>query len=351
LTLGGALSANSHGRGLKMRPIVQDIESFRLVNGDGDVLECSRGSNAELFSLAIGGYGLFGAIVSVTLRLVPRVPLRRTVELLAIDDLPAAFARRIGQGHTYGDFQFAIENDSPDFLRRGVFSSYHPVASAGEVPPAAHALSLDEWRTLAYLAHVDKGAAFRAYVSHYRATDGQLYWSDTHQLSPYLDGYHSALNARLQAGEAGSEIISELYVPRDCLLAFMDDVREDFRAHSVDLVYGTVRLIERDGETFLPWAREASACIVFNLHTPHSSEGLARSAQAFRRLIDRALERRGSFSLTYHRYATREQVEAAYPRFGRFLQLKRSFDPRERFQSDWYRHYRGMFEADTLVRS
>jgi FAD/FMN-containing dehydrogenase len=351
LTVGGALAANSHGRGLRMRPIVQDVESFRLVNGDGEVVECSRGRNAELFRLAVGGYGLFGTVASVTLRLVPRVPVRRTVELLAIDDVPATFARCIGRGDTYGDFQFAIENESPDFLRRGVFSSYRPVDAAVEVPPAATALSLEEWQTLAYLAHVDKGAAFRAYASHYLATSGQLYWSDTHQLSPYLDDYHSALNARLPAGEAGTEIISELYVPRDRLLAFMDDVREDFRTHGVDLIYGTVRLIEEDGETFLPWAKEAYACVVFNLHTPHHAAGLDRSARAFRRLVERALERRGSFSLTYHRFATRDQVDAAYPQFGRFLQLKRDFDARERFQSDWYRHYRARFDAEPPARA
>ncbi|MEE8623381.1 MAG: hypothetical protein V3T27_05805, partial [Alphaproteobacteria bacterium] len=34
--------------------------------------------------------------------------------------------------------------------------------------------------------------------------------------------------------------------------------------------------------------------------------------------------------------------------FAEFLRLKRKHDPAERFQSDWYRHYRAMF-ADTLA--
>jgi hypothetical protein len=34
-------------------------------------------------------------------------------------------------------------------------------------------------------------------------------------------------------------------------------------------------------------------------------------------------------------------------RFAEFLRLKRRHDPDERFQSDWYRHYRTMF-ADVL---
>jgi hypothetical protein len=75
----------------------------------------------------------------------------------------------------------------------------------------------------------------------------------------------------------------------------------------------------------------------------HTPEGLARGAADFRRLIDHAIRRGGSYFLTYHRWATRAQVEACYPRFPDWLHLKRQFDPEERFQSDWYRHYRAMF--------
>ena len=37
------------------------------------------------------------------------------------------------------------------------------------------------------------------------------------------------------------------------------------------------------------------------------------------------------------------QVLKAYPQFPRFLELKRKYDPNERFQSEWYRHYKRMF--------
>ena len=73
------------------------------------------------------------------------------------------------------------------------------------------------------------------------------------------------------------------------------------------------------------------------------ARGDRTAAAAFRRLIDLALAHGGSYYLTYHRWATRAQVEAAYPRFVEFLREKLRFDPYERFQSDWYRHYREMF--------
>jgi FAD/FMN-containing dehydrogenase len=74
----------------------------------------------------------------------------------------------------------------------------------------------------------------------------------------------------------------------------------------------------------------------------HTPDGIAHTADAFRRLIDLAIERRGSYYLTYHRWATRKQVETCYPQLRRFLEIKREYDPAERFQSDWYRHYRSL---------
>src|SRR5438105_13504967 len=71
-TLGGSLSSNVHGRGLRMKPLISNIESFTLITADGKSIRCSREENSELFRLAIGGYGVFGLIDTVTLRLVPR---------------------------------------------------------------------------------------------------------------------------------------------------------------------------------------------------------------------------------------------------------------------------------------
>jgi len=343
LSLGGALSANIHGRGLRFKPFVGDIESFNLVTAGGDALTCSRSRNSELFKLAIGGYGLFGVVSSVTLRLMPRRKLQRVVDIVQIDDLMIRFEQRIQDGFLFGDCQFAIDPASDDFLRRGIFSCYRQVDPGTPIRDGQKEIAEAQWLRLLYLAHADKAKAFEVYANEYRTTDGQIYWSDTHQLSYYPDGYHQGLDRTLAAGSPGSEMISELYVPRSELAAFFKDMREDFRRHNVEVIYGTIRLIERDDESFLAWARESWACTVLNLHVSHTPEGIERAAAAFRRLIDLARKRGGSYFLTYHKWATREQVEACYPQMPRFLQLKRQHDKAERFQSEWYRHYRTMF--------
>jgi FAD/FMN-containing dehydrogenase len=344
--VGGALAANAHGRGLNLPPMIGDVEAFTLIDARGEPLRCSRSENAGLFRLAIGGYGLFGPIASVRLRLARRRKLRRVVEVIELAELPAAFERRIAAGFLFGDFQYSTDLASEGGLRQGVFSCYQPVDDGTPVPEHQGRLSEDDWRELIYLGHADRARAWAEYSSYYLSTSGQVYASDLHQQSTYVDDYHRQLASRLGPRARGSEMISEIYVPRGELVRFMETVRRDLVLGGAELIYGTIRLIERDDESLLAWAREPWACVIFNLHVSHDAGGIARAARDFQRLIDRGLELGGSYFLTYHRWARRDQVTAAHPRFAEFLRAKLHADPEERFQSDWYRHYREWFASE-----
>jgi FAD/FMN-containing dehydrogenase len=318
------------------------------MQADGREIEVSRQSNPELFRLAVGGYGLFGVVTTVDLRLQRRMKLRRDVEIIPLESLDRLFGERIQAGYVYGDFQFKTDERAPDFLQVGVFSAYRPVPADTAVPEQ-RALAPADWHRLFALGHLDKARAFKAYSDYYRSTSGQVYWSDTHQLSYYDADFEQELQRAAPDYPAGSLMITEVYVPRPALADFMREVGDDFRANGTNLIYGTVRLIARDTETFLPWARAEYACIVMNLRVTHTPAGIDKARSEFQRLIDRAVARGGSYFLTYHRWARKDQVLEAYPRMVEFLRLKRRYDPQERFQSEWYRHYKVMF-ADELAK-
>ncbi len=346
LSIGGALSANIHGRGVRHKPIIQDVEAFTLVNANGDLLNVSRKENAELFRLVIGGYGLFGIIATVDLRLQPRIKLKRVVEIVTLEDLPEKTKQRLQEGYLYGDYQYKTDENAPDFMQVGVFSGYKPVAADTPLPEHQLRLSDNQWNELLLLAHIDKSKAFEKYSQHYLKTNGQIYWSDIHNLSFYNEGYVEFLNASLPHYPKGSLMITEVYVPRDKLSDFIKKIINDVHKNHINIIYGTMRLIERDEESFLAWAKQDYACIIFNLRVDHSKKGLQEAQKDFQLIIDRALELGGSYYLTYHRWARKDQVLAAYPQFPEFLRWKLQYDPQERFQSQWYRHYKKMFKKE-----
>jgi len=336
LTLGGSVSANIHGRGLGMAPIGQDIEALTVFDPNGSLVRCSRSENAVLFSAVTGGYGLFGPIATVTLRLRPRQLLRRHVQLCQIEELPDLFARRAATGFQYGDFQFSIDERSTDFLRGGIASFYCPVPASTPMRQTAK-ISPEMWTTLLELAYTDRSEGFRRYRDHYLSTDGQIYWSDLHQLSPYVTGFGERVrSAARRAGLSPHLMITELCVPPARLAEFMVQASRLLRRAGIPVIYGTVRIVRPDLESLLPWAQREFCTVIFNLPVPATGHGRLHAEQTFRDLIDLSLALAGTFYLTYHRFATADQIEAAHPRLSEFRAMKEEWDPTSRFRSDWW---------------
>ena len=269
------------------------------------------------------------------------------VKILRLDELVPAIEGRIADGFLYGDFQFDIDPASADFLTRGVFSCYRPVEANTAPPAAERTLDLDDWLDLFYLAHAEKTKAFEAYSKYYLI----------HRRASLLVRHPPArgVSRRLPReagpplGDAprGTEMITEVYVPRESLVAVHGGrPRQDFRENGANLIYGTIRFIEKDDRQ-LP-ALGQGALRQHHLQSPHRARRTRRSRRPpddFRGSIDRAIQFGGSYYLTYHHWATRKQVETCYPQFVEFLGLKRKYDPRgavpERVVSVLQAHVRG----------
>ena len=194
------------------------------------------------------------------------------------------------------------------------------------------------------LAHDDRGKAFELYAAFEFAQNGDVEWSDLHQLSTYPAGYHVQIDRSLHARSRGADLISEMYVPREKLVTYIEEARKVLMQSGAFLVYGTVRFIEQDRDTFLAWAKQRYACVIFTIHTSGQRADVDKYAGALPALgAICAIAVEGSFYLTYQQFAMRRELDGAYPQFAAFLQSKRESDPDELFQSDWYRHYKALY--------
>jgi FAD/FMN-containing dehydrogenase len=344
MTLGGTLATNAHGHSLGCVPIVGDVEWIEIVTPDGSAKRCSRKRDRELFSLAVGGYGLFGVMTSVGLRLVPRHKVRRRVETRTTAEVAELIEKRTASGAPFGYFQYSIDETSADFFRNGILTTYEPVPP--ETPVATESTDIDPrlLTALLELAHKDRGSAYRRYAKLELAKDGNVEWSDLHQLVTYPSDYHKEIEKRLGVDSVGADLIVEVYVPRTELIPFLEEARRLLLTAELPLVYGTIRFIEQDKDSFLPWAKKRYACVIFAPHTSGETRALHKTGETCRQLMRAATKKGGSFYLTYNRFATREDIEFAYPRFAEFLLLKKEYDPMETLQSDWYRHYKSLHE-------
>ena len=136
-----------------------------------------------------------------------------------------------------------------------MFSCYQPISN-DEPIVAKKELRDDDWLDLLRLAYTGRKKTFKHYSDSYLSTNGQTYWSDTSQLSAYLPNY--ALKIReLIVGEESSLIITEIDVPRPDVPDVLTQAADLLRSNRTTVIYGTVRLIEKDDESFLAWAKES----------------------------------------------------------------------------------------------
>ena len=78
--VGSTFCVNAHGWPVPHGPFGSTVKAIRMVLADGTLIQCSRSENAELFALAMGGYGLFGIIVELDVEMTPNLLLQPKFE-------------------------------------------------------------------------------------------------------------------------------------------------------------------------------------------------------------------------------------------------------------------------------
>jgi FAD/FMN-containing dehydrogenase len=71
-SLGGALATGTHGTGRDLGSLATLAQSFRLVTSDGEVVECDRTTDPELFEAQRLSLGLLGIAVSARITVIRR---------------------------------------------------------------------------------------------------------------------------------------------------------------------------------------------------------------------------------------------------------------------------------------
>lgn len=100
-SLAGAISTGTHGTGQTLGAMHAYVGALKLVTPRGEVLECSREKNAELFDAARVSLGCLGVITEITLRNVPAHNLRRRVWLEPLETLMERFDELAAAHHSF----------------------------------------------------------------------------------------------------------------------------------------------------------------------------------------------------------------------------------------------------------
>jgi FAD/FMN-containing dehydrogenase len=336
-TVGGSISANCHGWQPNRPPIVSSVLAMRVMTASGEIVRCSREEHPDLFSLVAGGYGLFGVILDVALRVVPNERYRMRRIVVDADDLAEAFAREVvGRdeiGMAYA--RLCVTPGPQTFLHEAVLNVFEceacEVSEIAQVGPT----------TLAGLKRtVFRGSAGNEYGKQLR-WDLETMFSD--RFAQEFVSRNQLLSDPVELYQnrsaASTDILHEYFVPPVRFSQFIDRMRAIISEHDGDLLNVTVRHVLEDEDSFLRYAEREMLGLVLLFNQQRSTSGEMRMRDMTRELIDAAIECGGRHYLPYRLHATPEQFGAAYPQADEFFALKRKYDPDELFQNQFYLTY------------
>jgi FAD/FMN-containing dehydrogenase len=331
-SVGGSLSANCHGWQYNRAPIASTVESFRLMKVDGQIIRCSRDVNNELFSLVLGGYGLFGIILDADLRTVPNKAYQIDRKVLPFGEAIPYYTAQLKNDQKI-EMAYARLNIVPDKLFDDIIiSTFRP--TKGTPPPLRPPSKVLIRRSI-----------FR--FSAKSQAGKKLRWNAERSLEPKLQPDIFSRNQLLNEGVEifgnrspfSTDILHEYFVPPEKAKAFIDATREIVLENKANLLNVTVRSVNEDQDTLLRYADRQMLAFVMLFHQGRSKQSDKKMEVLTVELINKALDLGGRHYLPYRLHATREQFIRAYPMARQFFQKKEKYDPDGILQNQFYIKY------------
>jgi FAD/FMN-containing dehydrogenase len=330
-SIGGSLSVNCHGWQPNAPPIASSVESLRVMLSDGSVVTASRDRERELFSLVLGGYGLFGVILEARLRLAKNRLLRKVTRELATTDYVASFASASGTA----DLAFGRLSLAPSVLmQRSLLTTYEPLAQTslpplGPTPESALTRALFRGQRDSLYGHELRWTAER-----WLGGEGGSAATRNQLLSEPVAVFQNRRPDR-------ADILQEYFVPPARLAEFVAQAARLVEPHLGLLLNVTLRNVLADRDSALPYAPDERFGLVFLFDIPRTPAADARLAALGRQLIDAALALGGTFYLPYRLTASTEQFARAYPGAREVFTKKHRHDPAGLFSNELYERYAG----------
>jgi FAD/FMN-containing dehydrogenase len=324
-------SVGAHGWPMPYGPMGSTVRSVQMMLADGSLVTASRTANADLFSAAMGGYGLIGLITEMEVEAAANQLLEPTFQTMPAADFATAFTA-VADGSipmAYG----RLNIDRDGFFDDAMLVTYRPVE--GEIPPAA-------------------GSGFLSKASRaiFRAQPGNEWmkrrrWGIETGIGATLAGAASRSNLMNEPvitlddrDPTRTDILHEYFVAPDRFGDFIAAARAIIPGSYQELLNTTLRYVAQDTTALLSYApdgpRIASVLLFSQEMTARAEADMARMT---REMIDAVLAIGGSYYLPYRPHATVDQFRRCYARSGDFIALKRQIDPGLRLRNALWDSY------------
>lgn len=334
-SIGGSISVNGHGWQKNRPPVASSVISFTLMDHNGNIMNCSREENPELFKLVIGGYGLFGIILDVKLKVVDNNALRYRSVRLTPDNYTEFYKKNIS-GNPKVDLVFGrLKISDKHFLEEATIG-YFEKANEKPLQLSAQNTRNEEIKRLVFRSSVNSEYGKR------------LRWdleSSVHNLvKNVIFTRNELLNSHVSLIENkdpnSTDLLHEYFIPVRNFSQFIQDIKPVLKDSDLDLLNITIRAVNKDEDGYMNYAWEDVFGFVFLFNQKKTAKQEDAMKILTNKLVDAALKNEGTFYLPYRLHIDKVKMRKVYPQTDTFFALKRKYDPQEIFYNKFYQHYK-----------
>ena len=84
VSIGGMIANNVHGKNTNQNQTKYYVQNIKLLTLNKKIIDCSKNKNGKIFDLTLGGFGLTGIILSVTLKQSTKYFLEILTNLISV---------------------------------------------------------------------------------------------------------------------------------------------------------------------------------------------------------------------------------------------------------------------------
>jgi FAD/FMN-containing dehydrogenase len=345
-TVGGTLSVNAHGVAHDPGQIAPTVRSMRIMTADGNIVVASPTENQELFSHALGGYGLFGVILDVDLEVVPNEVYRWSTTYMNYKDFTNFYEKNIDGNDELGLMYARISVSPTSYLTQTAVHQFKRIDWSAPIPELKTAgltwfsrLVINFSKTGSFGKWtrwmLEKYAESRIHLCVSRNV--AMSQNEVCDVSRNQEMYDSM--GYLKNKLKDTDILQEYFIPKERMADFIDGLRSTVRKNGANLLNVTIRIVHKDTITALPYAKDDRFAFVLYFNQKLNEKESKILQKTTTDLIDVAEQVGGAYYLPYQLYYSSEQLHRAYPEVDNFFATKRKYDPQELFMNKLYQKY------------
>lgn len=137
-----------------------------------------------------------------------------------------------------------------------------------------------------------------------------------------------------------TEVLQEYFVPVGEFASYIDDLRAVLnKEKDFNLLNITIRYVSKNDHAVMSYSKDNMFALVLLINQGRSKQDIKSTERVVQKMINATLAHQGSYYLPYYSYPTKEQLYQAYPHAAEFFDMKRKYDPEERFVNLFYKEY------------